>query len=161
MNKKNKKLITIIASAAAALVVVGGVLTISLGSNHGGHDLHAGTTQTSGPDLSKGSSAPSATATTPTASASSEPAADNSGDWAGGMDAVTLNVPFADGQTAVTVGGINVDCTKEQPAVAGATATGASFMFASEADKAAQKNATSGSCTWGGDAVDDFVNSNN
>lgn len=160
MNKKNK-LITVIASAAAALVVVGGVLTINLHSTESGPNLKAGTTQTSGPDLNAGSTNPSATATTPTASASPEPAADNSGDWAKGMDAVTLNVPFADGQTAVTVGGIIVDCTKERPAVAGATATGASFMFASEADKAAQKNATSGSCTWGGDAVDDFVNSNN
>lgn len=158
---KNKKLVTIIASAAAALVVVGGVLTINLSSNHGGPALHAGTTQTSGPDLNAGSTAPSATATTPAADASAEPAADNSGDWAKGMDAVTLNVPFADGQTSVTVGGVTVDCTKEQPAVVGATATGASFMFASEADKTAQKNATSGSCTWGGDAVDDFVNSNN
>lgn len=157
MNKKNK-LAVIIASAAAALVVVGGVLAINLNSTHSGTNPKAGTTQTSGPDHNSGSSAPSATATTPAPSASSEPAADNSGDWASEVGSTTHIVKFTSGQMTATEGGYTVDCTKETPIVPGAEALGAAFNYGSAADKSAGKNATGGSCLWGGPAADEALN---
>ncbi|WP_139195048.1 hypothetical protein [Curtobacterium sp. MCBA15_001] len=162
---KNKKLATIVGSSAAAVaVIIGAVFAVNLSaphSTHGGPDLKAGTTQTSGPDLNAGSTAPSATATTPAASASSEPAADNSGDWASGVGSVTLNVNFKDGQTSATMGGKTITCDAAAAPIDGATASGASFTFASAADKAAQKNATDAACLWSGDAMDDFFQNQN
>jgi len=163
MNKKNQ-LPAIIGSAAAALVIVGAVFTVNL-SNHTGQkagpSTHAGTSQTSGPQSHSGSTKPSASPTAPATENPSEPAADNSGDWASGVGSVTLNVNFKDGQNSATVGGKSITCDAAAAPTDGATASGASFTFASAADKTAQKNATDATCLWSGAAMDDFFQNQN